>query len=60
MWTADCGMGTVDCGLWKDRVPRVQLYIDLNFNINFWFCMSKYGFRTQLGVSIIDVFLTNC
>ena len=61
MRIADCGLRTADCGLWiadcgKDRVPRVQLYFDLNFNINFCFFMSKYVFRTQYGVSIINFF----
>ena len=51
--TADCGLRIADCG--KDRVPRIQPYFDLNFNINFWFFMSKYVFGTHCGVSIINV-----
>ena len=49
-----CGLRIADCG--KDRVPRVQLYFGLNFNINFSFFMAKYVFRTQYGVSTINFF----
>ena len=38
---ADRGLRTTDFG--KDRVARVQLYFDLNFNINFCFlCQNMY------------------